>query len=466
MGRLLDEYLAASLPALQAIVADEEPEPTPTLPPGVEGIAPTMELVGERTGQPQPEGATTFPMGAEPPPMQAQAIGPGGAAAGPMATMGGPGAAAPGAPPVPSFDPQTQAPGPTPTMPPAQGADQQDRSGEFEKGPDSFMGLAEKQDPKDIDASIKAMESQGVDIDEQHAVITGTPEYESEDDPSGEKAGKGDPKKMTRQEKGMILMEFGLSLMASSGTGTGTFAGDIGQAGGAALAGHVGRKEAKKKSLIEAEDREQERRLTEAKIKKEERPKTSIQTVGGKYVLINETTKQAEPILMNGEPVDAENVDKYASQVDRDAYEEVVCKGMTGSNMKACKRRALAYAKGGAAKVAFPELEIAEQRENVMDLLQDPDNRSARYPVPSRGGEQIRWKDMKEAEQIEVRDALVEARTRKADITTDGGGAETFGLTDEQVSGMESNTKYQLTNGIWVAKRNGKLVKVDAPKSK
>ena len=466
MGRLLDEYLAASLPALQAIVADEPPQPQPSMPPGVEGIA-------------QPEGATTFPMGPEPPPMQAQALGPGGEEAGPMATMAGPGAAAGVTPNVPgaetpffeqaaspTFDPQTQAPGPTPTMPPAAGADQQDRAGEFEKGPDSFMGMAEEQDPKDIDASTKALESSGINIDEQHAKITGTPEYESEDDPSGEKAGKGDKKKMTRQEKAMILMEFGLSLMASSGTGEGTLAGDIGKAGGAALAGHMGRKKAKQTSLIEAEEREQERRLKEAQIKKAERPKRSIKTVGGKLVIINEDTQQAEPILMDGEPVEAENVEKYAAEVNRQAYEKVVCDGLTGSEMKACKRQALAYTKGGAAKVAFPELALAEQREDVMDLLQDPDNSSAKYPLASRGGERIRWRDMKQDERIELRDSLVEARTRETDVTTDGGGAENFGLTDEQVSGMESNTRYQLTNGIWVAKRNGKLVKVDAPKSK
>jgi len=455
MGRLLDEYLQASLPALQAIVADEEPQPQPSMPTGVEGIA-------------QPEGATTFPMGPEPPPMQAQALGPGGAPAGPMATMAGPGAAAQGAPPVPSFDPQTQAPGPgpTPTMPPAEGAEQQDRSGEFEKGPDSFMGLAEKQDPKDIDASIKAMESQGVDIDQQHADLTGTPVYESEDDPTGKKAGKGDKKKMTRQEKGMILMEFGLSLMASSGTGTGTFASDIGQAGGAALAGHVGRKQAKQTSLIEAEEREQDRRLKEAQIKKAERPKRSIKTVGGKLTIINEDTGEAEPILMDGEPVEAENVEKYAAEVNRQAYERVVCDGLTGTKMKECKRMALAYTKGGAAKVAFPELALAEQREDVMDLLQDPDNSSARYPIASRGGERIRWRDMTQDERIELRDSLVDARTQEQSITTDDGAGDKFGLTDEQISGLESNTKYQLTSGIWVAKRNGKLVKVEAPKSK
>ncbi len=453
MGRLIEAYLAASLPALQAIVAeDEEPQPT-------------MELVGERTGQPQPEGATTFPM-AEPPPMQAQPIGPGGQPVGPMATMAGPGAAAQA---QPSFD-QTGAT-PKPAIPPAQGQEQPDRSGEFEAGPDSFAGMSNDADPKDIDAATKAMEEGGVDIDKEYAKVTGTEEEESEDDPEGKNTGKatgkgtGKAKGLTRQEKALILMEFGLNLMAQSGTGEGTFAGDIGIAGEAALKGHVGRKAEKQKTLIEAEDRKLDRRLKEAQIVKAERPKRSIKTVGGKLVIINEDTQQAEPILMDGKPVDAENVDKYASQVDREAYMRIVCEGMTGSAMKVCERRSLAYSKGGAAKVAFPELALAEQREEVMDFLQDPDNSSARYPIASRGGQRIRWRDMTQEERIELRDSLVDARTREPNVTTDG-GENNFGLTDEQVSKMEPKTKHQLTSGIWVAKRNGKLVKVEPPKSK
>ena len=444
MGQLLDQYLAASLPALQAIVADEEP-PQPSMPPGVEGIA-------------QPEGATTFPMGPEAGPMQGQPIDAGGQPTAPMGAMPPPGAgAAPsfgGAPAPGGPEPAMLPGGPEPSMPAAAGAEpEQDRSGEFEKGPDSFMGMADEQDPEDIDAAVKTMESQGIDIDQQHADLTGTEAYESEDDPSGEKAGKGDEKKMTRQEKGLILMEFGLSLMASSGSGTGTIGGDIGKAGGAALAGHMGRETQRKEMLLEAEDRKLDRELKRAKITKAGKSKTTIETVGGKLVIINEDTGEANPVLMDGQPVDAENLDKYASEVDREAYETVVCSAMKGKELSQCKRRALAYSKGGAAKVAFPELEIADQRENVMDILQDPDNKSAKYPVPSAGGQHIRWKDMTEGQRMEVRDTLVEQRTKQPNVTTKAGGGGIEGLSAADTAKMKPGKIYTLSDD-----RKAKLV--------
>jgi len=445
MGQMMTDYIASTMPHLLSIVEEEEEELTPTLPPGQEGIV-------------QPEGATTFPQGPEPEPMQGQPIGPGGQALAPMATMAGPGAAA-GAPPTATAAPEPSLPGP-------QVQDQQDRSGEFEKGPDSFMGMADAhakdQDPKDIDNAMKSMEEGGVDIDAQHAELTGTPEYEGEDDPEGKQQGKGDPKKLTRQEKALILMEFGLNLMASSGTGEGTWASDIGQAGAAAMKGHMGRGVAREERLAKAEERKQKSRLTEAQIAKAEKPKTSVKSVGGKLMVINEDTNQAEPVLWNGEPVDADNVDKYASEVDRQAYEDVVCSAMEGKELSKCKRRALAYSKGGAAKVAFPELEIADQRENVMDILQDPDNRSAKYPVASAGGEQIRWRDMTEGQKMEVRDALVEQRTKQPNVTTKDRGPkkDTTGILAQlspedrarlkpgKVYGLADGRKFKIVDGV------------------
>ena len=59
MGKLLDEYLAQNVPALQSIVSG---------------------------GQPQPEGATTFPLPQEPA-LRGQPIGPGGQPIGPEANV-------------------------------------------------------------------------------------------------------------------------------------------------------------------------------------------------------------------------------------------------------------------------------------------------------------------------------------------------------------------------------------------
>ena len=430
MGKLLEQYLAASLPALQAIVADE-PQPQPSMPPGVEGIA-------------QPQGATTFPMGPEEGPMQGQPITPGGQPAAPMGAMPPPGGGM-----APSFG---GAQAPEPSMPPAEGIQgQAAKSQDFEEGENSFMAMAKKAPKDKINAAIDEQEkATGIPVDEQYAQLTKTEPYESEDKPDAEikPKGKGKEAKLTRQEKGLILLEFGLSLMAQSGTGEGTALGDIGMAGSAALGGHMERKAAREKKLAEAEDKKLERDLKRAQIAKAQKAKTTIKAVGGKLVIVNEDTGQAEPVLMDGQPVDAENVDKYASEVDREAYETVVCEGLTGSEMKACKRRALAYSKGGAAKVAFPELELADQRENVMDLLQDPDNRSAKYPVASAGGRHIRWKDMTEGQRMEVRDALVEQRTKEPNVTTKpagGGGVE--GLSAEDVAKMKPGKIYTLNDG-------------------
>ncbi len=422
MGQLLQSYLAANLPALQAIV--EEDQPKPSMPGGIQ----------------QPEGATTFPL-AETPQMPMQPIGPGGQPTGPMGVMPPPGAINPAAAATPTFA-GAPAPGaePQPAMPPVEAQPQDDKS--VEDGPDSFATMAKDAPEEDKEKAVKVMEDQGVDIEAEHAKIVGD---------TGEGKGKG----LSKQEKALILMEFGLNLMASSGTGEGTFASDIGQAGGAALTGHMGRKAARQKMLSEAEDKKLERELKRAQIDKAKKAKTTIKASGGRLVVINEDTQEATPILMDGEPVEAANVDKYASEVDRQSYETVVCEGLTGAEMKQCKRQALAYSKGGAAKVAFPELELADQRENVMDLLQDPDNRSSKYPVASQGGRHIKWKDMTEGQRMETRDALVAQRTKEPNVTTKGGGGGggVEGLSPEDIAKMKPGKIYELSDG-----REAKLV--------
>jgi hypothetical protein len=267
--------------------------------------------------------------------------------------------------------------------------------------------MSENANPEDIDKATKAMEEGGVDIDEEYAKVTGSKPEESEDDPEGKSKGKG----LTRQEKALILMEFGLNLMAQSGTGEGTLAGDIGIAGGAALKGHVGRRQAEKQAEIDRMEREQKSRLTEAQIKKAETPTATIKTdKSGNFISI--AGGVSTPILdASGAPVSAANVEKFNSEVDRQAYEELECENLSGSALKACKRRALAYGKGGGAKVAFPELERAAQIKDVMNNLEDPDRKSAKYHVPSTG-QTKRWKDMTPAQQDEVARGFVDRRMR------------------------------------------------------
>jgi len=422
MGELLQSYLAANLPALQAIV--DEDKPKPSIPPGIK----------------QPGGATTFPMGPQPGPMQGQPIDAGGQPMAPMASMPGPGGINPAAAATPTFAGAPTPGQPQPAMPPVAGQPQDDKSDQFEDGPNSFAAMAKDADDKDVEKAADAMEKSGVDIDAEHAKIVGD-------------TGKGKGKGLSRNEKALILMEFGLNLMASSGTGEGTFASDIGQAGGAALAGHVGRKQASKQAEIDRMEREQKSRLTEAQIKKAETPTTTIKTdKDGNY--INISGGVATPILTaGGEPVSAANVEKFNSEVDRQAYEELECVDLSGAALKSCKRRALAYGKGGGARVAFPELERADQTDKVMKNLEDPDKRSAKYHVPSTG-QTMRWREMSPAQQDEVATGFVDRRMRiweNPGTDAKAGGIE--GLSPEDIARMKPGKIYTLSDD-----RKAKLV--------
>ena len=450
MGRLIEAYIAAAVPALQDIVSG-----------GIE----------------QPEGATTFPL----PPdeqQQGQPIGPGGAPTGPMAALPGPGGINPAAAATPTFDMAAgpgginPAAGPQPAMPPVEAQQQPDRSGEFEPTPDSFAGMSENASPEDIDNATKAIEKalndKGSSIDEEHAKVTGSengengemgPPAPSKDDPKGTSKGEG----LTRQEKALILMEFGLNLMASSGTGEGTLAGDIGQAGGAALGGHIGRRQASKQAEIDRMEREQKRRLTEAQIKKAETPTATIKTdKDGNFISI--AGGVSTPILdAGGAPVSAANVEKFNSEVDRQAYEDLECVDLSGKALKSCKRRALAYGKGGGAKVAFPELERASQIKDVMNNLEDPDRKSAKYHVPSTG-QTKRWKDMTPGQQDEVARGFVDRRMRiwenageaKAPAAKDP-KAILAGLSQEDRDSLKPGIAYTLEDGTKFKMVDGEL---------
>ncbi len=424
MGRLLEEYLANNVPQLQDIVSG---------------------------GQQQPEGATTFPL-PEQGPLQGQPIGPDGQPTGPMGVMPPPGGGKAQnleAAPVPSFAPPGQ---PAPTFQGPEVQPQQDRSAEFEQGPDSFQGMAKEHDEADVNKAIDAIEESGTNLDEAYTQATGGP-----------------PEKgMSRKEKGLILMEFGLNLMAQSGTGEGTAAGDIGKAGVAAFQGHRGREVAKQKALVDAEDRKLERRKAEAQIKKAERADVSIKAdADGNYIIVDKQTGESKPVLMDGKPVQESDREKFASEVDRLAYEALECEGLSGSALKSCKRRALAYGKGGGAKVAFPELERADQTDRVMKNLEDPDKKSAKYRVPSNG-QTKRWKDMTPNEQVEVAEAFVDRRMEiinRGNVETKDGagksnGGETFGLSTEDVASIKPGEIVTLSDGKRIRRRDGRLEEV------
>ena len=440
MGRLIEAYIAAAVPALQDIV---------------------------RGGIEQPEGATTFPMPPGEPQPQGQPIGPGGAPTGPMAALPGPGGIDPGAVATPTFDMAAgpgginpAAGGQQPAIPPVEAQQQPDRSGEFEPTENSFAGMSENAPPEDINKATAALEKTLNDkdssIDEEHAKVTGGEVEESEDDPEGTSKGEG----LTRQEKALILMEFGLNLMASSGTGEGTLAGDIGQAGGAALGGHIGRKQAQKKQLVEAEDRKLARELKRAQITKAGKAATSIKTdQSGNMIIVNEDTGESKPVLMDGKPVVAGDKDKLDFEVKRAAFKAAY--GSTIEDSEELERRAVAFA-NSVRQVAFPQLARQDAAKAIIKELNEGRNASQKFVVD---GVQKRWKTMTYAEKTAEARKLVDMAMDAAAVgveSSDGAGAN-FGLSDEQVKNLESGTKYKLTSGAWVSKRNGKLVEVEPP---
>jgi hypothetical protein len=416
MGQLLQQYLAASLPALRAIV-DEQP-PQPSMPRGIR----------------QPEGATTFPMGPEAGPMQGQPIGPGGQPTAPIGAMPPPGGGLnpAAAAPAPSFDTGQ----PQPAIPPVEPKVQPKGGTEFEKGPNSFSGMSEDADPKDINNAVNALEESGVNIDEAYSKVTGNPMEQSEDDPTGKKKNKDKKGKLTRQEKGLILMEFGLSLMAQSGTGQGTLGGDIGIAGTTALRGHMGRKEAQQKTLAEAEDKRLERELKKAQISKAQQKDTMI-GVGpdGNQVLIDKQSGQMIPILMDGKPVPADQAAKLDFEIKQQAFINAFDSQI--EDKSELKRRAAAFA-AGVHGIAFPEL----ARQDAALMMRKELEKKPKQKWPVGGGKEVKWEDLTPKQKSQITHEIVDGAYEAAatGVSSDSGADPTgilAGLSQEQRAGLK-----------------------------
>lgn len=443
MGRLLDEYIRTNVPALEQAAAGG-PGAAAGPPPG-----------------PPPGGAQTFPVPQQPA-IMGQPMGPGGQPSGPMEV------ASPAFPPPdlpPSQVPRMlqTAPGPEQAAPEgaAFGVEPQQQGPNMEDGPDSFKTMVDDMPDEQVDAAIDAMEQSGVNIDEEHAKVTGD---------TGEEGEKG--KKMSRREKGLILMEFGLNLMAQSGTGEGTIGGDIGKAGLAAFTGYRGREAARAKALTEAEDKKLERRKTEAEIEKLERGKTTIKTDrNGNMIIINEDTGETQPVMMDGKPVQAGDQDRLDFEVKKAAF--IAAYGTEIEDEEELERRAVAFA-NSVRDVAFPELARADQARAIMRELNESRNSSQKFTVD---GKEVRWRNMSNEQKVKVATQMVDmamAAIEGGVSTTGGGQGQTegppqniddvnawyTGLPEEQRGGIVEGQIYTLSNGMRVRKRNGKLEEV------
>lgn len=461
MGRLIDQWMRDELPYLQSLLA-----PPTRNEPGIQ----------------QPEGATTFPVSdrpnvygkplSEPDDMSGYR---------PTGTFAQP------APPTPTFGSvvpnDTQAPAETFSGQPQEQV--ADASSTFQSppyadsapggatpdqgtdtGPHSFHAIAQ-QNPGIIKRGVNLlMQHLGGEqgLDAAYQKLTGRP-------PAG----------LSRQEKGTLLMEFGLRTLAhNDGLHTGLEA--IGQAGaetiGSArklreqnyklLEDTERTQEAKKRGEAEQHLREIQGRLYEAQAKKAEQDKYQLKSdAQGRLIRIDMTTGASQVVLgEDGKPIMAGADSKqFASEIDRSAYEGAFCEGLTGDAAKQCRQRAVIFSKGGAPDLAFPEFQRTQIAQRLMTMLENPDNKRTKYRLPD--GTMKAWADMDGDEKVRAADLLVDrwdalAKGKLGQKVTAAPSAENnFGLSEEQGKSIAEGKMAKLSNGTFVAKRNGKLIQVD-----
>lgn len=512
MGALLDQYLSTFGQSLQALAAPPGgAQSFPTEGPGAQPLDPNLAAMpGPPSFQPQPGGMTaaglpvgqTFDTGgqvatapapsfeAQPGTVEGIPGGPGGGAAEAqpllpfdeeppveLPTFGPPEEEVTqptpeGGPPA-GLPPGTEGTVPTEGAPPAapgeprgrgKGGEQVGEDGEIlqagdvENAEDLMAAATDEEIKAGTDVVEQQLEEQGSSIDEAYAKVTGGPP----------------DTRLSREEKGQLLMEFGLRMLAYSGQEGAEFEA-IGRAGIETLGSARAMKEAKRTRPGEERKSQLETDLLEAQIVRERGANNELVTdANGNMVSVNKATGKTTPILdASGNPVTGETDTKqFESELNREAYRQYFI-DTVGECDSACERGALAYSKGGAANVAFPELMRADQTDRVMKVFENPDNSSRKYPVPSTG-EVKRWKDMSEEEKFEVANGFVERRMRIMDTGGTGGQTtgrpaptgwknyEAAGLTEEVARQIPPDQGVDHPDGGRIVNRGGELVRENA----
>lgn len=273
---------------------------------------------------------------------------------------------------------------------------------------------------------------------------------------------------MSREEKGQLLMEFGLRVLAhNNGQNTGLEA--VGQAGAETLGIARKMKSDKLKEQQEIEQQALRKRLTEAQIKSAEKDKYELKTdKDGRMVRVNLTDGTSQVVLdEKGQPLMGNSSDskEFAAEVDRNAYEAAFCEGLTGEAAKQCKQRALAFSKGGAPELAFPEYQRTQMAQRLMTMLEQPDNKRAKYRLAD--GSQKAWGDMDGDEKLQAASLLTDRWVEIAqgklgkNVSAAPSKANNWGLTPEQQGQITEGKRAKLSNGAIVTRRNGQLVQID-----
>lgn len=329
----------------------------------------------------------------------------------------------------------------------------------------NFDDLMAAASPEQVDAGIDIMEQQlgGPEgLRRQYQQVTGKPP---------------DPR-MSRREIGSLLLEFGLRTLAYSGDGGPGGLAAVGRAGAETLGTYRAMQEAKSPAAqteaqrkVKAE--ELQNQLLQAQIEKAQQDPTDIRAdADGNLVLINKNSGGATPVLdAQGNPVsEGKDAAAFASQVDRQAYEAAFCDMTDPGELKKCKQRALAFSKGGATEIAFPEMQRQQVALRIMTRLEDADNAAVRFNLGD--GTTVRWRDATEDQKAQITNRLID---RWVDVISNQVGQteslpkgwEQFNLTREQASQLEVGKRYPLRDASgktvgYVANRDGTLVRLDA----
>lgn len=459
MGARLDQYLSSFGQALSQLGASQQQQPPTSPTRGRRGQGPTSR------GQPTAAGAQTFPTegpGAQPgTPLEVSEP----TFTEPQAPTGGRrGRNAAGgntfeptvveAAPAPAFDQ-----GPAPAQVSTEGLPPQgSMAAEDVKTPEDLFAAADEEDiRKGVDVLEQQLESEGSSVDEAYQKVTGEPP----------------DTRLTREEKGQLLMEFGLGILAQNPMeGEGLAA--IGASGLSTMQSARAMKEAKRTAPAEERKAQLEMDLTEAQISAANRQGKEITTndAGNMIIVDTNTGNTIEVTDSDGNPVTGgvEDQRRFEKEVARDMYRAVRCTGLDGEALKTCETAALAYASGGpGTTLAFPEIMDRENTEAALRVLLDEDAQYTRHLIPSTGEEKT-IRDMNSRERAEVVREYAqmwgvdpEQAEGEADapIGWDHPNVRIEGFTSADYAQIPPGQKYPHPDGGFVVNRDGTMIRLD-----